>query len=624
MTQSSLQQVIKQHWGFGKLRPLQAEAMQAAIERRDSLVVMPTGGGKSLCYQAPALLADSPTVVVSPLIALMKDQVDQLAQRGIPAAYYNSTLTAADRRRVMQGIKQREFKLLFVAPERFANEGFLQALDQMDVGSVAIDEAHCISHWGHDFREDYRRLDLLKKRFNNISVHAFTATATAKVRQDIISQLGLVNPQVLVGDFFRPNLRYHVRKRSLSNDDIVEEIKGRQGQAGIVYCIRRKDVEMVAADLQRAGVTAIGYHAGMSDERRTAAQEAFANREINVVVATIAFGMGIDRPDIRFVIHGAMPKTIEHYQQETGRAGRDGEPADCILFYENEDYHTWEFILEKGCTDPKNLETQRQMLGDMFHFASGLRCRHRSLVEYFGQAWERDHCHACDICLGSASVVPDSTVVAQKILSAVARTQQRYGAAYVADVLRGEATDKVLERRHGDLSVFGLLKGDSKKRVMSWINQLIDQKLLVRDGEYRVLKLTHAGLRVMKSEAETTLLQASETKSKRKRKRSTAPPPGLAALDKTPTSRAAQATPQPLDSEARQLYESLRQLRREIADENNIPAFVVFSDKTLREIARNRPTTIDDFTAIKGIGPAKSETYGRQFLDCIRETRQES
>ncbi|MFQ5491032.1 MAG: RecQ family ATP-dependent DNA helicase, partial [Phycisphaerae bacterium] len=433
----TLKAVVRERWGYDTFRPLQLQAMAAAVQRRDALVVLPTGGGKSLCYQAPALLADKPTVVVSPLIALMKDQVDGLIQRNIPATFLNSSLAPEDRRRVQAGISQGQYKLIFVAPERFASSGFFDLLDNAGVGAMAIDEAHCISHWGHDFRADYRNLGQLKRRYPGTAIHAFTATATPRVRDDIVQQLGLSDPTVLVGDFFRPNLTYRVSRRGFGFEDVIQAVQQRPDQAGIVYCIRRADVDDLTAQLQARGCNAVAYHAGLSDEQRTTAQDAFSAGRADLVVATVAFGMGVDRSDIRFVIHAAMPKSIEHYQQETGRAGRDGQPAECILFYSGADFGLWKNIIQMGDAD----ETQTDaldLLGSMYRFCTGMQCRHRKLVTYFGQSWQGSSCNACDFCLDGATPLPDSTEIAQKIMSCVARTGQRFGGAHVADVLNGE------------------------------------------------------------------------------------------------------------------------------------------------------------------------------------------
>ncbi len=607
----SLHAIIEHHWGYRTLRPLQHEAMTAAIDGRDSLVVLPTGGGKSLCYQAPALLAEGLTVVVSPMISLMKDQVDQLLARGIPAAFLNSSLDAADQRRVSAGLARNEYKLIFIAPERFANEGFYRLLGNARVKSFAIDEAHCISHWGHDFRGDYRQLGELKKRFPTASVHAFTATATPRVRKDIVAQLGLHDPAVLVGDFFRPNLIYRAVQRSGVFDDVMDSVQERRGKPGIVYCIRRVDVDDLTLMLKSAGIRAIGYHAGMSDDSRTQAQDAFAAGQVDVVVATVAFGMGIDRADIRYVIHAAMPKSIEHYQQETGRAGRDGQPAECILFYSGSDFHTWQNILDKN--ESPYLDEQIRLLSEMYNFCTGATCRHRRLVNYFGQTWDRGPCNACDVCTGGLSALPDSTLFAQKIMSCVVRTGERFGAGHVADVLLGNATDKVIDRGHDKLSTFRLMSEQSKPRLMRWIDQLVDQELLLRDGDYRVLKVTPNGWQVLRSKAEAVLYDPTtgERKERRRRKVKSDSVGAKAGPE-------ANAFVEHLDHAGQALFEKLRMLRRQIAEENNVPVFMVFADRTLREIARVRPRTRADFLRVKGVGPAKYESYGRLFLDTIK------
>ena len=632
--------IVKQYWGYDTLRPLQHESMTAAVEGRDCLAVMPTGGGKSLCYQAPALLSDKLTVVVSTLIDLMKDQVDQLNARNIPAAFLNSSLDAADKRRVAAGIYNGQYRMIFVAPERFANDAFYEMLQRAGAGAFAIDEAHCISHWGHDFREDYRRLGEVKRRFPHASVQAFTATATPQVRKDIVDQLGLKDPLLLVGDFFRPNLVYAARRRTDAFDDVLGVVREHPGQAGIVYCIRRDDVDQLARQLKGAGIRAIAYHAGLGDDRRTAAQDAFAAAEVDVVVATVAFGMGIDRSDIRFVVHAAMPKSIEHYQQETGRAGRDGERADCILFYSGADHRLWKGIIEDN--EQGDSENKLHMLSEMYRLCTGMTCRHRQLVTYFGQSWDRECCHACDVCDGHVDLMPESTLLAQKIMSAVARTGQRFGAGHVTDVLLGEETDKVMSRGHHDLSVFGLLRVCTKPQLMTWIDQLVDQGCLLREGEYRILTLTPVGWQVLRSQAEARLTCAAPVKraSKSKRRKvidvfapknspSTPRPVADAASGSKLRKRKRQdapitiesnpeSAPQPLDFSARQLYDRLRLLRRELAEDENAPAFMIFSDKTLREIARVSPTSESQLLRVKGVGPRKCEAYGHRILETIR------
>lgn len=611
----ALSEVVHRYWGYTTLRSLQSEAMVAAVNGRDSLVVLPTGGGKSLCYQAPALLSDKPTVVVSPLIALMKDQVDRLIHRNIPAAFLNSSLDTDDRRRVTQGIGRGEYKLIFVAPERFASPQFLDYLEKTGVGSFAIDEAHCISHWGHDFRSDYRRLGMLKKQMPEVPVHAFTATATPRVRDDIVTQLSLNAPLVLVGDFFRPNLHYRIVRRTSTTADVLEEICKRPGRVGIVYCIRRKDVDEMTTALKRAGIRATGYHAGMDDAKRTQAQDAFAAGRVDVVVATVAFGMGIDRADIRFVIHSAMPKSIEHYQQETGRAGRDGKPADCILFYNGSDFRLWEHII--GLDQGSNHEDQMRLLSEMYRLCTGARCRHRQLISYFGQDWNRNDCKACDVCTGELKPLDDSSVVAQKIMSCVMRVNERFGSRYVADVLLGKTTERIVQNNHQKLSTFGLLSGQTVQAIVGWIDQLVDQGLMQRVGEYHTLAVTLDGWRVLQSQVGATLYDTAGKLPERsckspKRTPAMAKPPRYPA--ETPVGN------EPLDFETQRVFERLRTVRRKLAEHLNLPAFCVFSDKTLREIARTRPTSFADLLTVHGVGTRKCDQFGQEMLDAIRET----
>ncbi len=622
-----LLKVIKKYWGYDALRPMQLEAMQASCARQDSLAVMPTGGGKSLCYQAPALLIDKPTVVISPLIALMKDQVDSLLEREIPAAFLNSSLDTEERRIVESGIANNRYKLLFVAPERFANSYFVSLLQKSGVGSFAIDEAHCISHWGHDFRDDYRKLGLLKEKFPSAGVHAFTATATPRVRQDICDQLKLVDPQILVGDFFRPNLIYRTYRRNKIFDDVAREVNARNRQGGIVYCIRRDDVDAMAQYLIREGVKAAGYHAGMSDDERTRTQDAFAAGEIDVVVATVAFGMGIDRSDIRFVIHAAMPKSIEHYQQETGRAGRDGKEAECILFYSGADFGLWKSIIDGN--DPTHGQRFINMLSEMYRFCTGVTCRHKKLVTYFGQKWDRDSCGACDVCNDGLEQLPDSTVIAQKIMSAIVRTGQRYGSTYVCEVLIGCESQQVTTRGHDQQSTFGIMRDNDRKELLGWIDQLVDQELIEREAQYRVLKITPAGWEVLHSKAEARLLpieiKAKAKSSRRKSKRSFARTydevynDDVYADDIYTDEMPQISRTSMLDSRSSVLFEKLKSLRKEIAAELNAPAFVVFGDKTLRAIARAKPLDKDSMLKVKGVGPAKFNSYGQRFLDAIHE-----
>ena len=510
--QTDLLAVIERHWGYRTLRPLQAEAMQATLDRRDALVVLPTGGGKSLCYQAPAVLQGGTSVVVSPLISLMKDQVDSLRACGVPAVQIDSSLSSVQRSANEMDLMQGAVRLLFVSPERMALPDFGSVLRRLGVTNFAIDEAHCISHWGHDFRPEYRQLGKIKEVFPGAAVHAYTATATEKVRGDICRQLNLKDPLVLVGNFDRPNLSYRILPRQDLEQQLLETLQRHQGEAGIIYCLRRRDVDDITALLQKRGYHALGYHAGMEPAERKRVQDEFASEKCDLIVATVAFGMGIDRSNIRFIIHAAMPKSIEHYQQETGRAGRDGLEAECLLLHSGADAVSWRSILEKSAqenqVDPGFLPNALKHLHNLDNYCRGAVCRHKALVNYFGQRYDKPTCAACDVCLGDTEPVPDAVVIAQKILSCVARVQERYGVNHVINVLRGDNIERVRNLKHDQLSTFGLLKEHAKAEIRDWIFQLIGQEALRQDGdEYPVLKLNDASWEVMRKQRSVRLLR---------------------------------------------------------------------------------------------------------------------
>ncbi len=530
---------VREVWGFESLRPLQREAIEASLAERDSLVVMPTGGGKSLCYQVPPLVSGRLCVVVSPLIALMDDQVAGLTMAGYPAGALHGQVGEEEAASVRARAESGELRLLLVAPERLLTSSFLNWLKRLErtgggVESFAIDEAHCISQWGHDFRPEYRRLADLRRQFPSAALHAYTATATERVREDIIAQLGLRDPVVLVGRFDRPNLTYRVAPRIRLEDQAIEALRRHEGQAAIVYCISRKDTESLAGALRAAGIDARAYHAGMGAEERRRVQDYFRNERLDVVVATVAFGMGIDRGDVRLVLHAAMPKTVEHYQQETGRAGRDGLPAECVLLYSATDAVRWRQLMERAAAEamaetgeaPSGaLEAQLELLGEMQRFSAGARCRHTFLSEYFGQAYEApggevEGCGACDVCLSELEEVEGATVIAQKILSCVARVGQAFGAAHVIAVLRGANSAKVRERGHDQLSVYGLLREEPKDVLAAYVGQLVDQELLaVEPGQYPILKLTAGSMDVLRGNREARLVRARSVDAHRERSR---------------------------------------------------------------------------------------------------------
>jgi ATP-dependent DNA helicase RecQ len=599
----SLQAIIQQHWGFPALRPLQEQAMRAVLDGRDSLVVLPTGGGKSLCYQAPAVLRGDTTVVVSPLISLMKDQVDGLQACGVPAIQIDSTQSPTERWAYENDILQGAVRLVFVSPERLVLTDLYQLLRRIQVRTFAIDEAHCISHWGHDFRPEYRQLNRLREFFPDASIHAYTATATQRVRRDIIDQLALRNAELLVGNFDRPNLTYRVVSRREPLQQVLEVIDRHPREAGIIYCLRRRDVDGLAAALQRRGYKVLPYHAGLTAELRHQAQEAFAAEQCDVMVATVAFGMGIDRSNVRYVLHTAMPKSLEHYQQETGRAGRDGLEAECVLLHSGADFVSWKAILEKSAAeegvDSTFLPSALQHLEDMDAYCRGAVCRHRALVQYFGQGYDPELCGACDICLGEATQVADARVVAQKILSCVARVKERFGIGHVVSVLRGENTENIRKWGHDKLSTYGLLRDSHKGDVRDWIYQLIGQGVLVQQGDpYPILSLNAPSWEVMRGQRSVRLMQPVRRKK------------GEAA----PKSKADTSSWEGVDEE---LFEVLRGMRRQMAEERQVPPYIICSDATLRELARVRPSTLERMRFIYGIGEAKLSDFGARFLQAI-------
>ena len=607
---TAITDALQRWFGFSTLRPMQREAIDAALDGRDALVVMPTGGGKSLCYQLPALVVDRLVIVVSPLIALMQDQVDGLRLLGVPAAAVHSNLNAAARGELRAMAANGSLRLLFVAPERLFQDDFLRYLDTRDIAAFAIDEAHCISQWGHDFRPEYRRLFELRARFPGVPFHAFTATATPRVREDIQAQLHLREPALLVGIFDRPELTYRVLPRQDLEVQVAAAIARHPDAASIVYCISRKDTEALASALQQQGIAAQAYHAGLGAAQRTRLSADFRAERLNVIVATVAFGMGIDRSDVRLVVHAGMPKSLEAYQQETGRAGRDGLPAECLLLYSAGDGAKWRSVMERSADehggDPAALAAQLALLNQMQRFAGRARCRHRAISEYFGQAYNELNCGACDVCLEELEEVPDSHVLAQKILSAVARTGQRFGGGYVIDVLRGSRGEKVLSRGHDRLPTFGVCKDVTASKLGNYIDQLIDGELLVRsEGEYPTLSLGSQAMEVLRGTQQAVLRMPKQTlRARGKRRR-----------DSGPGDRATEA--RDLDVGEQGLFDALRTLRRSLANELGVPPFVVFSDATLDELVRVRPSTRESFLAVRGVGNKKLESFGERFLAAI-------
>jgi ATP-dependent DNA helicase RecQ len=601
----ALSHVLERYWGYTSFRPLQREAMAAILSGRDSTVLLSTGGGKSLCFQAPALVREGLAVVVSPLISLMKDQVDTLTGNGVPAAFYNSSLSSDHKTAIVAGLRSGQYRLLYVSPERLVGDGadgFIRMLAACRVSFVAIDEAHCISQWGHDFRPEYRQLGRLRTMLPDISLHAFTATATARVRKDIASQLGLTDPIELVGSFDRPNLIYRVLARSNLKRQLLDVLSRHRGQAGIVYCTSRREVDALAAWLRDQGVRALPYHAGLDDRERSHNQDAFLDEHADVIVATVAFGMGIDRSDVRFVVHAGAPQSLEHYQQESGRAGRDGLEAECLLIYSTADFMKWRVMLERN---GELTDASRKLLRDIERYAAGVACRHRALVSYFGETYSKQDCSACDYCLDELETTPDPIVVARKILSCVARVGQRFGVAHVANVLCGSETDPISSRGHHRLTTFGLLRDAPVPEVRGYVEQLIAHGFLRQtDDAFPVVMLSESGVELMKDPSTHPDLVLARQRR-----------PVKGRVEKR--SRIEADSWQDVD---RDLFERLRTVRLEIARARGVPPYVIFHDTTLREMARLRPTTMSELHGIRGIGARKAEDLGETFLAAIRGT----
>ncbi len=620
-----LREIVAKHWGIRELRPLQEPAMCSVLKGQDSLVVLPTGGGKSLCFQAPAVLRGDTTVVISPLISLMKDQVDGLIASGIAAIQLNSSQTPEERQQAEKNILNGKVRLLFVSPERLVMTDMQDILRKIDVRTFAIDEAHCISHWGHDFRPEYRQLRLLKSMFPRASVHAYTATATEQVRTDIIQQLGLKDPEILVGNFDRSNLTYRIisRRGSLLKQ-VLSVIDRHKKEGGIIYCIRRAEVDELTKDLKAAGIKAMAYHAGMTGQERAETQEAFSEEHCDVVVATVAFGMGIDRSNVRYVLHTAMPKSLEAYQQETGRAGRDGLEAECVLLHSGADVFTWKAIMQKAALEQKQNQKQNQSQYDyqdndlsyleaayehlhlMDRYCRGAACRHSLLVAHFGQLYDKGNCGACDMCLGETIEVDGALVIAQKILSCVARLKERYGIGFVAAVLRGDKTQEIRDRGGDQVSTYGLLKDYHVNDLRDWMYQLISQEVLVQENldmgygrSVPILKLNGGSWQVMRGQrTNIRLLKPAERKKGERAKQSRAETGSWDGVD-------------------RDLFESMRELRRQLADDRRVPPYIIFPDSTLRELARIRPSTLEKMRTVSGIGDSKLRDLGQTFLDLI-------
>ena len=593
--------ILKARFGYDSFRALQEEIIGNVLGRRDSLALMPTGGGKSLCYQLPALIFDGITLVISPLIALMKDQVDALNANGIAARFINSSLPASEIEHVQAQVRRGLVKILYVAPERLALPAFRRFLHSLNLSLIAIDEAHCISEWGHEFRPDYRNLRQLRQDFPSVPVIALTATATERVREDIIGQLGLQRGRVFLSSFNRANLSYSVQPKASSWGHLTSLLDQRRSQSVIIYCFSRQETEDLARDLNARGLSARPYHAGLGPEVRRRTQEDFIRDQVPIIVATIAFGMGIDKPDIRLVVHYSLPRSLEGYYQETGRAGRDGLPSECVLFYSYADKARQDYFINQ-IEDAVEQRNARQKLAMMVGFAQVPSCRRRFILEYFGERWPEENCGGCDVCLESREEF-DATEIAQKILSAVVRTGERFGANHIIQVLSGSREKRILELGHDRLSVYGISKDFGRPELREIIGHLQARGLLVRnEGEYPTLAVTAGGRQLLQGRQSVTL-----------------PLPRTAyagyAPGNGPNLGGSPAAPMEYDEV---LFEELRALRRRLADVRDVPAFVIFGDVSLRHMAESFPRSMEEFSRIHGVGDIKLEQYGPEFLEVIR------
>lgn len=589
---SEIYSALQKYFGYSTFRPLQEKIVKSILQKEDTFVLMPTGGGKSLCYQLPSVVMSGTTIVVSPLISLMKDQVDVLQQNGIKAAFLNSSLSSEEQHEVINKLEQNQLSLLYVAPERLVQNHFLNLLSNLKINFFAIDEAHCISQWGHDFRPEYRQLDVIRRKFPELPLIALTATATPRVKEDIANRLRLKKAQIFQASFNRPNLSYTVTPKQNPYDQLTDYITKHLGESGIIYCQSRQTVETVATHLHDQGIKALPYHAGLEDKVRSENQERFIKEDIDIIVATIAFGMGIDKPNVRFVIHYNLPKTLEHYYQETGRAGRDGLQSECILLFNYGDKFSHErFIREKENENEQLIAIQQ--LNRVIEFAQSTLCRRNQLLQYFAEEFKDENCKSCDNCISPKETF-DGTVVAQKILSCIYRVRSQFGIAQIVHILTGAKTQKIMDNNHHKLSTYGIIKDYSRDDIKQFIYELLQKGYIEQtQDQYGILGLTTKSIAVLKNKEKIQLTKPAEIKISGKKKSET-------------------------DVVNSGLFNQLRALRKQLADEANLPPYIIFSDATLKDMSATIPRTSDEFKQIKGVGEKKLQAYADVFLKEIQ------
>lgn len=598
-----LLRTLKDTFGYSAFRPLQREIIEASLAGRDVFALLPTGGGKSMCFQLPAQLRDGLTLVVSPLIALMKDQVDQLEELGVAATFLNSSLSAAESRARLAGLHRGRYRLLYAAPERLMLSGWEENLRNWNVRCIAIDEAHCISEWGHDFRPEYRQLAELRDSLPEVPVMALTATATERVRRDIVERLKLRDPATFIASFNRPNLTYRVVPKDQPQRQLIEFVRKRSGESGIVYCASRAAAERTAEALAGRGFRARPYHAGLDAETRHANQESFLRDETQIICATIAFGMGINKPNVRWIVHYDLPKNLEGYYQETGRAGRDGLPAECLLLYSAGDVAKQLHFIDQ-MRDPHEQQVARRQLDTMLHYAESAGCRRREVLAYFGETYPEDNCGACDNCLEPRETY-DGTIHAQKFLSCIVRIERaggfRVGMNHIIEVLTGADTERIRRWRHDQLSTYGIGTELTRREWAGVARELLRLGLIaVDEGQYATLGLTAEGAAALRERRRLTLTRPMALPERGREKRRRMRRRGEIECDEI-------------------LFEELRKLRKSIADERGVPAYVIFGDVTLREMAREYPTDLDALRRISGVGEKKLREYGALFAATIAE-----